>query len=317
MFIQYHGLDIAFTVARARFRALNIARERLERIIPNHSHGAGSYEFHFNASGRGQLLVGGALWELEPGGFYVVGPHVDHAQIPDPEDPQVDECVYLQLLAPERADVRPGAAAQAFAARDFRIGRGSEAMRAILSALFDELARRRPDYAAWVETLLAQLVLCALRDSADEPSAEPFQPATPEEARAFMIEEAFLYEYPVLTLDRLASRLGLGARQTERLLRERYGKTFQQKRAEARLSAAEILLTRTRRRIASIADELGYASPEHFTAAFKRRFGLSASAYRARYRVKAPAGREPVLDPPEGLGSAIPPGREEPGAPKK
>lgn len=310
MFIQYHGLNISFSIERARFRALNIARERLERIIPNHSHGADSYEFHFNASGRGQLLVGGAMWALGPGSFYIVGPHVEHAQIPDPDDPQVDECVYLQLLPPERADLRPGGLAHTFAERDFWIGRGGEQMRSILAGLFDELASRRPGYAAWVKTLLAQLVLCALRDSGGELPLEPFQPATPEEARAFMIEEAFLYEYPVLTLDRLAKRLGLGARQTERLLRERYGKTFQQKRAEARLSAAEILLTRTHRRIASIAEELGYASPEHFTTAFKRHFGLSAAAYRARFRIDPPSGREPVLDPPEGLGSAVVPERD-------
>ena len=126
------------SIQRARFRALNIARERLERIIPNHSHGADSYEFHFNASGRGQLLVGGAMWALGPGSFYIVGPHVEHAQIPDPDDPQVDECVYLQLLPPERADLRPGGLAHTFAERDFWIGRGGEQMRSILASLFDD-----------------------------------------------------------------------------------------------------------------------------------------------------------------------------------
>ena len=310
MFIQYHSLDIAFSVGGTRFRALNIARERLERIIPNHSHGADSYEFHFTASGRGQVLAGGALWPLAPGSFYVVGPHVDHAQIPDPDDPQVDECVYLQRLAPERADAPTCAAAAALVQRNFRLGHGGEAMRAVLNRLFAELDQRRAGYTIWVETLLTQLVLCAVRDTGEALPAESFQPATPEEARAFMIEEAFLYEYTVLTLDGLARRLGLGTRQTERLLRERYGKTFRQKRAEARLSAAEILLSRTRRSVSSIAEELGYASAEHFAAAFRRHSGMSATAYRRRHRIDLPGGAEPVLDPPEGLGSAFVPGRE-------
>ena len=37
---------------------------------------------------------------------------------------------------------------------------------------------------------------------------------------------------------------------------------------------------------------------------------MSATAYRRRHRIDLPGGAEPVLDPPEGLGSAFVPGRE-------
>ena len=89
-----------------------------------------------------------------------------------------------------------------------------------------------------------------------------------------------LYEYRTLTLDKLSARLGLGIRQTERLLKDHYGKTFLQKKTEARMSAASILLQNSGLSITQIAEDTGYSCVEHFSASFKRYYGQSASAYR-------------------------------------
>lgn len=309
MFTQYHDLDISFSMEHTRFRVLNVARERLERIIPSHSHGADSYEIHYNFSGRGQLLSEGHLWELTPGSLYLVGPHVAHAQIPDPDDAQVDDCIYLHLTPSDRGDASEDRLTKCFANQTFWIGRDRQDMAPLLNRLLDEFKGESPGRAIWVETLLKQLIVSVVRNLDDPPAAESFRAATPEEAQVFRIEEAFLYEYPVLTLDGLAGRLGLSARQTQRLLLARYGKTFQQKRMEARMSAASILLTRTHRTIAAIACELGYSTPEHFTTAFRREFGCPAAEYRRKFAIPPASGAEPVLDPPEGLGSAIVPAR--------
>ena len=303
MFVQYHNLDISFLMGQAHFRVLNIAAERLERIIPSHRHGEGSYEIHYNASGCGQVRVGDCIYDLGPNSLYLVGPQVSHTQIPDPSNPQLDYCIYLQLSG---TDASPeDSIARRFGRQTFWIGQDSQNILPLLEALFSELAQRRPGYTVWVESLLRQLVVCMTRNyGGSEFVSESFDPATPEEARAFIIEEAFLYEYPTLTLESLSDRLGLGLRQTQRLLKQRYGKTFQQKRNEARMSAASILLTHTRRSVASIAEELGYSSAEHFTTAFKTAFQLSATEYRRKFTALSENGPEPVLDPPEGLRSA-------------
>ena len=99
-------------------------------------------------------------------------------------------------------------------------------------------------------------------------------------SKSMIIEEYFLYEYRTLSLDILADRLKLSTRQTQRLLQEYYGKTFQQKKAEARMSAASILLGEKNRSIASIAEELGYSSAEHFSSAFKKYYQVSPGSYR-------------------------------------
>ena len=94
------------------------------------------------------------------------------------------------------------------------------------------------------------------------------------------IEEAFLYDYKDLTLSALAARVNLGPRQTERLLNKHYNMTFSQKKAEARMSAALLLLRGTQKSIGEISEELGFSSPEHFSNAFKKYFHKTPAAYR-------------------------------------
>lgn len=94
------------------------------------------------------------------------------------------------------------------------------------------------------------------------------------------IEEAFLYQFRTLTLAGLARGVGLSERQLQRLLRERYDQTFTQKRTEARMRAANLLLAEGRLPITRIAGEVGYSGPEHFCAEYKKYMGMTAREYR-------------------------------------
>ena len=55
---------------------------------------------------------------------------------------------------------------------------------------------------------------------------------------------------------------------------------FQQKKTEARMSAAVILLSNKNKSITSIAEELGYSSAEHFSSAFHKYYEMSPREYR-------------------------------------
>ena len=82
------------------------------------------------------------------------------------------------------------------------------------------------------------------------------------------------------SLEELAKRLRRSPRQTQRLLLEYYGKSYQQKKAEAKMSAAALLLADKSKNMASISEELGYSSPEHFSAAFRGYYGTTPREYR-------------------------------------
>ncbi len=56
---------------------------------------------------------------------------------------------------------------------------------------------------------------------------------------------------------------------------------FQNKKTEAKMSAASIMLRSQDMTVTQIADELGYSSVEHFSVAFRKYYGMSATKYRA------------------------------------
>lgn len=150
-----------------------------------------------------------------------------------------------------------------------------------MKQLFGELEHQYTGYQNQVELLLSQLIIYLVRDYGQEKKPEySFAENDLYNSKSVIIEEYFLYEYRNLSLDALAERLKLSARQTQRLLQDYYGKTFQQKKTEARMSAASILLGEKHRTIASIAEELGYSSPEHFSSAFKNYYHASPGSYR-------------------------------------
>lgn len=304
MFVQYNNLDIRIDLDGIGFRILNIAQETLHRIIPSHSHGSQSYEIHYILQGQGKVVINGILYPAETGTLYVAGPHITHAQIPKTADPMVDFCIYLQL--DDSSGNPTHSLGKLFSCRSFWIGSDTQQLEPFLLQLLKELRQRRLGYTVIVESLLQQIMIRILRNY-DIPPTIPyhrFSEAPLSDARAFIIEEAFLYEYATLTLEQLARKLGLCERQTQRMLLHYYGKTFREKRNEARMSAAAVLLGYTRRSISSIAEELGYATAEHFTSAFKREFNLSPKEYRKNREQTTEPFRDLALEPPEGLKSA-------------
>ncbi len=270
--------NIVFRVDGVTFTALNIVFEQFSRVIPEHSHSDRSYEIHFIPYGFGRVFIDGAEYKIVPETLYITGPGVKHEQLPSNDEPMAEYCVYLKMQS-RRAQSR---LVSRFEAQKLWFGTDTENIHATMKELFDELKNRRRGYAALAEALLKQLVVKMIRNYASE--KEQALPEGANESQLLLAEECFLYEYRELTLKRLADRLGIGIRQTERFLSKHYGKTFVQKRTESKLAAATILLTQSKKSVAAIAEELGYSSPEHFSTAFKRAHDVSPRAYRNGHR---------------------------------
>ena len=125
------------------------------------------------------------------------------------------------------------------------------------------------------------LVISAVRTLTEKELTTPKPiPSSSVDTKSLITDDYFLYECKTLSLDGLANRLGLSTRQTERYLKEHYGKTFMQKKTESRMSTAALLLSDPNNNITFISNELGYASIEHFSTAFKRYYHCSPSEYR-------------------------------------
>jgi transcriptional regulator GlxA family with amidase domain len=86
-----------------------------------------------------------------------------------------------------------------------------------------------------------------------------------------------------LTVEALADRAGLGARQFSRRFRAAFGAAPAQAVEFLRLDAGRERLAGSAANIDQIADAVGFASADSFRRAFNRRFGLSPADYRARF----------------------------------
>lgn len=277
-----HRLEAPFSFEGLSVWASNIIFAPFLSSIPAHSHGTGCYEIHFIAAGRGTLQTDFGDYAIEPDTLFVTGPHIRHAQTPDAADPMQEYCVYLRTA---RSGKELAPIAEAFCAVPFWFGRDNGEIRAVFQQIFHEFSQKRTGYTVQVQLLLSQLLVKLVRQyettqQTDAPA--PYRPSA--DAVSFIMEECFLYEYRTLTLQTLAERLQFSPRQTQRLLKSYYGRTFQQKKQEARLSAAVELLQNGHARIAEIAETLGFASPEHFSNAFKKAYGVSPSRYRRQVK---------------------------------
>lgn len=90
----------------------------------------------------------------------------------------------------------------------------------------------------------------------------------------------FLFSSGKMTLDELANALHLSKRQTQRILRKNYGKSFREKKQDARLEQAKLLLAGGTGTLQEIAEECGFCSSSAFCNFFKKETGMTPTQYR-------------------------------------
>lgn len=281
--MKYRNLDLTFTMGDVLFTVLSISTEQMINPIPRHSHSRNSYEMHYISYGYGTLIADDIKYDIIPGTFFMTGPGVFHEQISDPKDPMREYGIYIKVglshNGPKDETIK------AFLDQKFFLGPADMEMYELMKKLISELEQGNIGYRLMISAIIQQIVLHISRQyriTENEKITGPGAnlPINGEDQTYLIIEEAFLYSYRDITLEKLADMLGLSSRQTERLLIKHYNKTFLQKKKEARMSAASILLKDSSQSIASVAYNLGYSSSEHFTNAFKNFFHMTPSVFR-------------------------------------
>lgn len=264
---------------------VHVRREQLNPVIAAHLHSNVSYEIHYTAGGTGSVIIGDVTYPVHPDLLYITGPGIVHAQYSDPDNPVIEYCLYLNCVC----RTRPSASGlSVFADTPFWMGTDGGRIAPLLQELLEENRKQQPGQREMMEVLLRRIVITLARMYRRElrTEAEKKRPEEPSfSGRMPLIEDAFFYHYADLTLEDLAETLHLSPRQTQRLLKEYFGKNFSQKLTEARMAAACHYLHRTDLSVTAISELLGFSSIEHFSAAFRRAMGCSAREYRKRQRV--------------------------------
>jgi AraC-like DNA-binding protein len=209
---------------------------------------------------RGQLYARGAVDER--------GDHSDYFA--------VDRALALELARARDPDVGD---------RPFRFPHAPSTARSYLRqrALFERLARGEP-----VGDLELEEEVVGLLESVLESAYGARGPALAAEGgddeevvqRARLALGSRLAESP--SLASVAREVGVSRSRLCRVFRQRTGATLHAYREQLRLRAALAALGSRREDLSALAHSFGYSSHSHFSASFKRAFGLPPSEARAR-----------------------------------
>lgn len=279
------NLNITFSIGRYMITILKFTYECQTWNTPSHSHSSNSYELHYIPQGRGTLISSQKSYDLYPNVLYTTGPHVEHQQYPDPDDPTYEYCIYLRIeethAKQRRKNMEQENIMDLFLNYPFWYGTDQGDLPITLEQIHRELFDPKPAAGLMLEALFIQFMVKVLRNYKPASKAAITSIPIPLIKAYILIEDSFLLEYDTITLEELSHRLGLSTRQTSRILFDRYGQNFIQKRTEARMAAAVTFLKEGRLSVSEIAARLGYSCPNHFHAAFKKYYHMTATEYKS------------------------------------
>jgi len=209
--------------------------------------------------------------EVSAGTALILFPGVWHRYAPDPATGWSERWIELRGPILKRLQ-KAGQLSPASPLR--RLGKASE-IDALLTRIHDRLREPAhgfdPEPGAWALQILAQLHATTRRRDADDPMARLV-------ARAERILAESIETPP--PLQSLAKDLGVAYSHFRREFKARTGLPPKQYLLRLRLEKARRLLGNTPDSIKAVADRLGFNSPFHLSAAFKKEFGISPSHWR-------------------------------------
>ncbi|WP_409346360.1 helix-turn-helix domain-containing protein [Paenibacillus sp. MBLB4367] len=268
------------------------------KVVDYHKHS--EFELHFIPRGKGKLLLEDGEHSLSAGLMYVTGPNVLHRQEADMQEAMDELCLHVDLVRlPARAsghvqeDDWGGALERAEAEQCVeRLSRlpavpvadRNDAMQSFLTA-----------YRAWYDgspglyTILKQSVIHILLKTVNAQTKQPPQVGLPSRDMhryRYQLAVQFIHDNYMmpLTVEHVAERAQISARQLQRVFRSQTGETFGDYLERYRLTQICRQLELSGDSIHRIAEASGFASSNYLHHVFKKRFGETPLAYRERHR---------------------------------
>lgn len=210
------------------FSVIQYGKGIYRKDMAGHSHSANSYELHYIAGGCGTLFANGKTYNVSKGDFFITGPNVYHKQNTDKANPLEEIHIYLQGSGKKTNN----ALADAFLSKSFYFCRNDD-----FEIYFSKIIAEKDGKAIGYESIVAGYIQILLTEIARQYIPNdikiPINNGNLNDKRFLLIENAFIEHPNDLTITKLSEIIGLCERQTQRLLKQYYGKTFTEKIAES------------------------------------------------------------------------------------
>ncbi len=260
-----------------------------------HSHNA--FEVHQITKGRGIITAAGVDYPVHAGMLIITGPDVVHSQHADTDTPVEEYCMQFTLSKqkhPTRDIITM--LCQRLEYTPFFITKTDTGMAQTCQTIFDESFSCHPGYqeiithltAVWFLYLIRTLPMPAQKNTTVQNQISPhyhlpeiFEHSGSHLNRALMLDGCIMAYKEKLTAHALAGRLAVSERQLSRIFQATYGMTMTEKINMLRIEyAKQLFMENPAASIEEVAGQAGYGSAQYFTRAFKKRMGMTPSAYK-------------------------------------
>lgn len=235
-----------------------------------------TFMFESILSGRGYIIYEDKRYVVNAGDMIFMRQGISVNYGADTDDP------YEKLWVTCRGPMIDMFADFCFPDAEVYVSHGTEAD--ILQKL-EKTAKEQPDETYFLH-LLADLFLQMKKSGAHPLTGEAFTEAVPEKKGRY--SPALVKHYMDEQGMGMITLSGFGQHVSDQYLirtfRAAYGITPMAYFREKRFAVAVQYLTDTEMSVKEISMIFGYTSPNHFSSAFKKRFGVSPKEYRKRYR---------------------------------
>jgi AraC-like DNA-binding protein/quercetin dioxygenase-like cupin family protein len=263
------------------------------RIIDFHKHD--EFEFHFIPRGKGRVIMVDQAYTLREGMFYLTGPGVMHYQEADAHEAMEELCLHVDIA--ERCVLGADKHHDAMdrweidEARDCveklrRLPHAPaldrfEAMPHFLEA-YKACSGNWPGLYTTIKQHVVQILLKAARAYED---GDPRPELPVRDMKMYRYKLALQYirtNYAgALTIDNVAEKLNISSRQLQRIFKDVHGNlSFSGLLEQIRLEAVCKQLLESDLSVEKIAMAEGFSNGNYLHAVFRKRFGMTPSAYR-------------------------------------
>jgi YesN/AraC family two-component response regulator len=242
-----------------------------EWYVPDHSHA--DFEFHVIPSGSGYINILGHDLMVNGGEFYITGPHVQHRQQSDKENPMAEYCLECEINIFENISDSSVSLQQEtrllkeILAKAYPIVfKDTEGISVIFEDIFKEAEEQAAGFHLKLQTSVVNILIGILRVVVSTENIKyrsELQHKSVDELRMKKLVKFVETNYRrALSLEDASKVLFLSPRQINRLMKKEFRQTFHEYLLQHRILVAKQLLEDSKLSIKEIAYESGFSS--HF-----------------------------------------------------
>jgi AraC-like DNA-binding protein len=249
------------------------------------------YEFQFFEKGSGFVFVNDDKISVDPGSYMIIRPGNLHMQKDLPQSPIQKHCFKFEIDIDNPGNKKIDANTRAernmimksLRSRNYFYSNDTQNIYRYINQIHIELENKPLCYQTSVNSCFLKILVSIFRDM--NPVfiwIPPLKNEAGSDERLAQIESYFdncINNYDAAPAE-LSNMLHVSCSQMNRILKEKYNRSFKQKMTEMRMEYAKDLLKNSELSLKMIAEKTLYSCECNFSAAFKKNSGFSPGKYR-------------------------------------